>query len=71
MTKETFNKAVYINHDITSLKEIKSEQDKNHWVGFRTPTNDIESFWNPEIMNDFKEFVEKELEKVEKMFSDI
>jgi len=68
MTQELLEKANDINHDIKVLKDIKSEQDKRHWVGFRTPLcGEVSSFWINEIQDDFKRFIAAELEKAEKM----
>lgn len=67
MTEEIFNKATHIDHDITVLKNIKFEQDKRHWVGFRTPSGDESSFWDSEIQNDFKDFINSELEKAQRL----
>lgn len=72
MTRETFMKAYRLDHDLTILKEIKSEQDKNHWVGFRIPTNDIlDYFWTSEFQDDFQEFIIKEIEKANKILEEL
>ena len=67
MTREILEKANEIDHDIEALKDIKSEQDKRHWVGFRTPSGEVSSFWINEIQDDFQRFIAAELEKAEKM----
>ena len=71
MTQETFDKAMLINHDITVLKNIKFEQDKNHWVGFNTPSGTESSFWNSTIQNDFKDFIATELVKARKLLEEL
>lgn len=72
MTKETYQIAKKLNHDLTVLNHIKSEQDKKHWVGFCDYNNDsIDSFLCAELQNDFREFIIRELEKTNKMFEDL
>lgn len=72
MTRETYEKAGHIDHDISVLNDIKFEQDKQHWVGFRSPGLDkIDSFWTSEIIDDFKKFVNDEIEKAEKMLEEL
>lgn len=72
MTRETYGKAYNLDHDLTVLKDIKFEQDKNRWVGFRTSSNRmIDSFWESELKDDFKEFIIREIEKVNKMFEEL
>ena len=71
MTQEIFNKATHIDHDITVLKNIKFEQDKNHWVGFRTPLSEEDSFWDSDIKDDFKNFINSELEKAQKLLQEL
>ena len=71
MTQEIFNKATHINHDITVLKNIKFEQDKRHWVGFRTPSGDESSFWDSELQVDFENFIDSELEKAQKLLREL
>ena len=71
MTQEIFYKAKDINHDITILKNIKCEQDKSHWVSFSTPLRDEEPFWDSEIKNDFKNFINSELEKAQKLLQEL
>ena len=72
MTKETYEKAYRLDHDLTILKEIKFEQDKRHWVGFRAPSDErIDSFWESELQDDFKEFIIREIEKARKMLEEL
>ena len=71
MTQEIFNKATHIDHDITVLKNIKFEQDKRHWVGFRTPSGEESSFWDSEIQDDFKNFIDSELERAQKILQEL
>ena len=71
MTQETFNKATYIDHDITVLKNIKFEQDKNHWVSFNTPSSKEDSFWDSTIQDDFQDFIATELVKAQKMLEEL
>lgn len=71
MTEEIFNKATHIDHDITVLKNIKQEQDKRHWVGFRTPFGEESSFWDSEIQDDFKNFINSELEKAQRLLQEL
>ena len=71
MTQEILNKATHIDHDITVLKNIKSEQDKNHWIGFRTPSGEEYLFWDSEILDDFKNFINSELEKAQKLLQEL
>ena len=71
MTREIFDKATHIDHDIVVLKNIKFEQDKNHWVGFRTPSGEESSFWDSEIQDDFKNFIDFELEKAQKLLQEL
>lgn len=71
MTEEIFNKATHIDHDITVLKNIKHEQDKRHWVGFRTPAGEESSFWDNEIQDDFKNFINSELEKAQRLLQEL
>ena len=71
MTQETFNKAIHIDHDITVLKNIKSEQDKNHWVGFNTPSGIESSFWDNTMQDDFQDFIATELVKAQKLFEEL
>lgn len=71
MTQEIFNKATHIDHDIAVLKNIKFEQDKRHWVGFRTPLGEESSFWDSEIQDDFKNFINSELEKAQKLLQEL
>lgn len=71
MTRELFNKANSINHDINVLQNIKFEQDKNHWVGFRTPAGEEDSFWSRELQVDLKNFINSELEKAQKLFEEV
>ena len=71
MTQEIFDKATYINHDITILKNIKFEQDRRHWVEFRTPSGEESSFWDSEIQDDFRNFIDSELEKAQKLLQEL
>lgn len=72
MTKGTYEKAYHLHHDLTILENIKFEQDKRHWVGFRTPGNEtIDSFWESELQDDFREFIIKEIEKANKMLEEL
>lgn len=71
MTREIFNKATNIDHDITVLNNIKYEQDKRHWVGFRTPSGEESSFWDSEIQDNFKNFINSELEKAQKLLQEL
>ena len=72
MTRETYEKAHRLDHDLTVLKDIKFEQDKKHWVGFCTVRNTtIDSFFEPELKEDFKEFIIREIEKANKMFEEL
>lgn len=71
MTQETLNKATHVNHDITVLKKLKDEQEKNHWVGFRTPNGDGDIFWDSTMQDDFKNFINTELLKAQKMFEEL
>lgn len=74
MTREIFNKATHIDHDITVLKNIKFEQDRRNWVGFRTfrtPTGEESSFWDSEIQDDFRNFIDSELEKAQKLLQEL
>lgn len=71
MTQEIFNKATHIDHDITVLNNIKNEQDKGHWVGFRTPSGEESSFWDSEIQDDFQNFINSELEKARKLLQEL
>lgn len=71
MTQETLDKAKHIDHDITVLKNIKSEQDKNHWVSFTTPSGTESSFWDSTIQNDFKDFIAIELAKAQKLLEEL
>ena len=72
MTRETYEKAYHLHHDLTILKDIKSEQDKNHWIAFRTPSDEtISSFWDSELQDDLQEFIIREIEKVNKMLEEL
>ena len=72
MTKELLEKANDLDHDICILEDIKFEQDKQYWVGFRFPDNpDVDAFQSSEIIEDFKEFVRLEIEKAQKMFDEL
>ncbi len=72
MTRETYEKAYGLDHDLTILGDIKFEQDKNHWVGFRTPNNEtISGFWTSELQDDFQEFIVREIEKANKMLEEL
>lgn len=71
MTQELFNKANFINHDITVLENIKCEKDQNHWIAFHTPAGDEDDFWSDEMQTDLKNFIESELEKARKLFEEL
>ena len=72
MTKETYQLAERLNHDLTVLNAIKFQQDKKHWIGFRTPDNDsVDSLWTAELRNDFQEFIDGEIEKVNRLFDEL
>ena len=72
MTRETYKKAHRLVHDLTILKDIKFEHDKNHCVGFCTPGNEIiDSFLASELQDDFREFIIRETEKVNKMLEEL
>lgn len=71
MTQEIFDKATRIDHDITVLKNIKFEQDQRHWVAFCTPSDGESSFWDSEIQDDFKNFINSELEKAQKLLQEL
>lgn len=72
MTRETYKKADRLVHDLTILKDIKIEQDKNHWIGFRAPNNEtIDSLWVSELRDDFREFIIREIEKANKMLEEL
>lgn len=72
MTRETYEEAHRLDHDLTVLENVKFEQDKNHWVGFRTPRNEtIDGFWNSTLQDDFQEFIMQEIEKANKMLEEL
>lgn len=72
MTKELLNKADHLNHDIDVLESIKYEQERNHWVGFRIPTDTpLDALWTSELIDDFEKWIDAEIKKAQKMFEEL
>lgn len=82
MTQEIFNKAANIDHDITVLKNIlkniKFEQDKRLGRISYSVRYEESSFWDSEIQfldreiqDDFKNFINSELEKAQKLLREL
>lgn len=71
MTQEIFNKATHIDHDITVLKNIKFEQDKRLGRISYSVRYEESSFWDSEIQDDFKNFINSELEKAQKLLREL
>lgn len=72
MTIETYQLAHGLNHDLTVLRHIKIEQDKQRCIGFRDSNNEsIDTFWCAELRNDFREFIVGEIEKANRIFNEL
>lgn len=73
MTRETYKHAEYLVHDIEILKTVKDSQDQNHWVAYVTaddPKTELSQF-SDELTDDFKEFIAKEIEKLENILESL
>ena len=66
MTRETFDFAKDLIHDIEVLETIQDTQCQRHWVAFVTADNEKKNLYqhSTELMDDFKEFVTNEIEKL-------
>ena len=73
MTKEEFNKAEDVLHDIEVLEKIKETQNNSHWVGFVRAENEKEvlRFYSGELWLNFKTFVSAELDKLKIEFKEM
>ena len=71
MTKEQYNLACDYEHDIELLNSIRDSQLKDHWVNFTTPDGCDGSAYSEVFLDDFEEWVQKEKEKLVKLFEEL
>lgn len=71
MTKEQYTLAQDYMHDIKLLDSIRKSQLKDHWVNFTTPDGCDGSAYSEVFLDDFEEWVQKEKEKLEKLFEEL
>lgn len=71
MTKEQYELARDYTHDIKLLDSIRDSQLKDHWVEFSTPDGCRGSAYSDVFLDDFKEWVQKEKEKLEKLLEEL
>ena len=65
MTKETFELASDLIDDINTLKQIKSEYDNSHWVGFYGAEVKEQPISNSILRDDLEKFIDVELTKLQ------
>jgi hypothetical protein len=71
MTKEQYDTARDYRQDIYLLDCIRDSQLKNHWVKFVTPDGLNREGYSDVLVDDFEEWVQKEREKLEKLFEEL
>ena len=71
MTKEQYELAQDYRHDIDLLNSIRDSQLKDHWVNFTTPDGCDGSAYSEVFLDDFEEWVQKEKEKLVKLFEEL
>lgn len=71
MTKEQYEQAKDYRHDIGLLDSVIYSQKQNHWVKFVTPDGGNDSGYSDVFLEDFKKWVEKEREKLLKLFEEL
>lgn len=69
MTKETLDEALYLNHDIEVLKTLRSTQERKHWTAFANADDEnILYIQSTTLLQDFKDFIAAELDKLNAEF---
>ena len=70
MTKEEFNKAEELLHDIEILGKIQETMNNNHWVGLVRAEDEREvlRLYSDELWCNFKTFISAELDKLKTEF---
>ena len=71
MITEQYTLAKDYRHDIELLDSIRDSQLKDHWVEFTTPDGCNGSAYSDVFVDDFEEWVQKEKEKLEKLFEEL
>ena len=71
MITEQYTLAKDYRHDIELLDSIRDSQLKDHWVEFTTPDGCNGSAYSDAFIEDFEEWVQKEKEKLEKLFEEL
>ena len=71
MTKEQYTLVQDYMHDIELLDSIRDSQLKDHWVNFTTPDGCDGSAYSEVFLEDFQEWVTKEMEKLAKLFEEL
>lgn len=71
MTTEQYTLAKDYRHDIYLLDCIRDSQLKNHWIKFVTPDGLNMDAYSDAFIEDFEEWVQKEKEKLEKLFEEL
>ena len=71
MTNEQYRQARDYVHDIELLDSIIHSQNKNHWVQFVTPDGCHDPGYSDVFLDDFKEWVTKEEEKLSKLLEEL
>jgi hypothetical protein len=71
MTNEQYRQARDYVHDIELLDSIMYSQNKRHWVQFVTPDGCHDSGSSDVFLEDFKEWVTKENEKLSKLLEEL
>ena len=71
MTKEQYTQARDYSRDIELLDSIMYSQKQRHWVKFVTPDGCNGSGYSDVFLDDFKEWVVKEQEKLLKLFEEL
>lgn len=71
MTRTQYDTAKDYRKDICLLDCIRDSQLKDHWVKFVTPDGLDREAYSDTFIEDFEEWVQKEREKLEKLFEEL
>lgn len=71
MTTEQYTLAKDYRHEIYLLDRIMNSQLKSHWIKFVTPDGLNMDAYSDVFIEDFKEWAQKEKEKLEKLFEEL
>ena len=73
MTKEKLDEGNDLVHDMRLLTKIQNTMSRDHWVAFVSAEypKESEGLTSNVLYADFKDFVDQELEKAEKLFEEL